>query len=37
MGDDVRQMTKVSQAIANLIEILPSKRVGKKVELDNYF
>ncbi|WP_083234303.1 helix-turn-helix transcriptional regulator [Candidatus Marithrix sp. Canyon 246] len=37
MEDDVRQMTKVSQAIANLIEILPSKRVGKKVELDNDF
>jgi DNA-binding XRE family transcriptional regulator len=37
MGDDPRQLTKLSQAIANLVQILPSKGVTQKVELDDNF
>jgi transcriptional regulator with XRE-family HTH domain len=37
MGNDPRQLTKLSQAIANLVEILPSKGFSKKVELDDDF
>jgi len=37
MGNDPRQLTKVSQAIANLIPLLPAKGINKKVELDDNF
>jgi transcriptional regulator with XRE-family HTH domain len=37
MGNDPRQLTKLSQAIANLIQILPSKGFSKKIELDDNF
>jgi DNA-binding XRE family transcriptional regulator len=37
MGNDPRQLTKVSQSNANLVQILPSKGVNKKVELDDDF
>ncbi len=37
MGNDPRKITHLSQAIANLVQILPSKGVSKKVELDDNF
>jgi len=37
MGNDPRQITKLSQAIANLVQILPSKGITQKVELDDNF
>ena len=37
MGNDPRQLTKLSQAIANLVEILPSKGFSQKIELDDDF
>jgi len=37
MGDDPRQLTKFSQALANLLPLLPAKGFYKKVELDDNF
>jgi len=37
MGDDPRQLATLSQSIAKLVQILPSKGFSKKVELDNDF
>lgn len=37
MVNDPRQLTKVSQAIANLFPLLPAKGNNKKIELDDNF
>jgi len=37
MGDDPRQIRRFSQAIATIVQILPSKGFTKKVELDDDF